>query len=62
MPKKSALIPLLAPLLAAAMSGAAMAQTTVTLLHVEEGKPLLEAWEKMAADLEAGLAVFFLQI
>ena len=50
---KTRLIPLLAPALLAAMGGAAVAQTTVTLMHVEEGKPLLAAWEQIATDFEA---------
>ena len=38
---------------AALLSGAAQAQTKVTLMHVETGKPLIEAWEKIATDYEA---------
>ncbi|MDO8358486.1 MAG: extracellular solute-binding protein [Devosia sp.] len=39
---------------AALLSGSALAQTKVTLMHVETGKPLLAAWEKIASDFEAG--------
>ncbi|RYE09025.1 MAG: carbohydrate ABC transporter substrate-binding protein [Hyphomicrobiales bacterium] len=35
------------------MSGTAHAQTVVSLMHVETGAPLIEAWEKIATDFEA---------
>ncbi|RYG08547.1 MAG: carbohydrate ABC transporter substrate-binding protein, partial [Burkholderiales bacterium] len=47
------LIPALTAALTALACSTAMAQTTVTMLHVEEGKPLLAAWEEIAASFEA---------
>jgi raffinose/stachyose/melibiose transport system substrate-binding protein len=47
------IIPVLAPALFALLCSSALAQTTVTMMHVEEGKPQLAAWEEIAADFEA---------
>jgi len=56
------LIPALTAALAALACSTAMAQTTVTMLHVEEGKPLLAEWEKIAANFEAQHAGVDVQI
>lgn len=50
---RSTLIPVLAPVAFALLGGTALAQTTVTMLHVEQGEPTITAWEKIAADFEA---------
>ena len=42
-----------APIAFALLSGTAMAQTVVTMMHVEQGKPTTDAWEKIAVDFEA---------
>src|SRR6218665_3996431 len=42
-----------APIAFALLSGSAMAQTVVTMMHVEQGKPTTDAWEKIATDFEA---------
>lgn len=42
-----------APIAFALLGGTAMAQTVVTMMHVEQGKATLDAWEKIAADFEA---------
>lgn len=43
----------LAPVAFALMSGTALAQTVVTMMHVEQGTPTTDAWEKLATDFEA---------
>jgi raffinose/stachyose/melibiose transport system substrate-binding protein len=42
-----------APIAFALLSGTAMAQTVVTMMHVEQGTPTTDAWEKLAVDFEA---------
>jgi raffinose/stachyose/melibiose transport system substrate-binding protein len=42
----------LAPVAVALLGGTAMAQTVVTMMHVEQGKPTTDAWEKLAVDFE----------
>lgn len=42
-----------APIAFALLSGTALAQTVVTMMHVEQGKPTTDAWEKIAVDFEA---------
>lgn len=43
----------LAPIAFALLGGSALAQTVVTMMHVEQGKPTTDAWEKLASDFEA---------
>jgi raffinose/stachyose/melibiose transport system substrate-binding protein len=50
---RSSVIPVLAPVLLALGCSTALAQTTVTMMHVEQGAPTMAAWEKIAADFEA---------
>lgn len=46
------LIPALTAALAALACSTAMGQTVVTMMHVEQGKPTTDAWEKIAVDFE----------
>ncbi|HQZ12946.1 MAG TPA: extracellular solute-binding protein [Devosia sp.] len=59
---RSKAIPVLAPVFFALLGGTAMAQTVVTLLHVEQGEPTIKAWEAIAADFEAQHAGVDVQI
>src|SRR5688572_7138790 len=46
------LIPALTAALATLACSTAMGQTVVTMMHVEQGKPTTDAWEKIAVDFE----------
>ena len=52
----------LTPIAFALLGGTAMAQTIVTMMHVEQGKPTTDAWEKLASDFEATHAGVDVQI
>lgn len=43
----------LTPVAFALLGSTAMAQTVVTMMHVEQGEPTTAAWEKIASDFEA---------